>query len=69
MSEQIEKLVFPSVCAKRLGVTVATVSAVKRVMGIERKKVFPSEVCGYLKTHPEFTVTQIYKKKVVQIAS
>lgn len=64
---EIEKLVFPSECAKRLGCGVGLVSAVKRVLGITRKKVFPSEIYKYLRANPNFTMSSAYPKKTAVI--
>lgn len=58
----VEKMVFPSVCAEMLGVGVTMISAAKKVMGIERKKVFPSEMEKFFKDHPEFTASEAYPR-------
>lgn len=59
----VEKMVLPSECAKILGISTAMVSAVKKMSGILRKKVFPSEIESYLKEHPEFTISVAYPSK------
>lgn len=60
---KIEKMVWPADCAKMLGVRVGMISAAKRHLGIERKKVFPSEMESFFKTNPGFTASQVYPRK------
>lgn len=63
-ASQVEQMVWPSDCAKMLGVQVGMISAAKKQMGIERKKVFPSEMETFFKTHPGFTMSSVYPRKV-----
>lgn len=60
---EIEQLVWAKDCAAMLGCSVNLVSAVKKHLGIERKKVFPSEICKFLKQHPEFKLTDVWPGK------
>jgi len=61
MPIEIEKMVLPSECAKKIGCRVQLVSAVKRRLGIHRRKVFPSEIVGYIKDNPGFMESDVYK--------
>jgi len=60
---QIEKMVFPSECAEMLGTNVGLICAAKRKLGIERRKVFPSELEKFFKQHPDFNRSDVYPKK------
>lgn len=61
---KIEKMVFPKQAAKMLGVQVGMISAAKKQMGIERKKVFPSELEAFFKRERGFTFAKAYPRKV-----
>jgi len=61
---QVEQMVWPSACAKMLGVQVSMISAAKKMMGIERKKVFPSEMENFFKVNRDFTLEKAYPRKV-----
>lgn len=58
----VERLVWPSECAKLLGTNVGTISAAKKTMGIHRKKVFPSEMEKFFKENPGFDAKAVYAK-------
>lgn len=63
-ANKVEQMVWPSECAKMLGVQVGMISAAKKQMGIERKKVFPSEMENFFKANRGFTMSVAYPRKV-----
>lgn len=59
----VERMVWPSECAKLLGTNLTTLSAAKNHMGIHRKKVFPSEMEAFFKQNPNFNPKAVYQTK------
>jgi len=56
MSNAPEKLLSTAEAGRQLGLGSTAMSALKRLAGIRRHKVFLSELTRCLKEHPDFTV-------------